>query len=309
MRALSRLTACALLALSSAGCPTDFERQSQITHLRLVGVQAEPPELVIAPDGGLPATTLTALAIEPSGAPITTRFSLCLQQGVVPQPDIACPGDAGLDLPDGGPLAARLDLNDPAVQAVALAFLATYDGGTQGAGDGGLDALLAQGLPVLYGLELRAKAFGNPDGGPPPSPGFDVQRLIGLGTVTLRSASASLPPNHNPQLKGVAVDGAELNADGSSTVAAGTHTLLPIPADDAKEPTANGPEKLNFTFYATDGDIDSLRSDDTTATGQPGITSVDYTTPSAPGPVRLWVVIRDGRGGTGWLERSFTVTP
>ena len=69
-------------------------------------------------------------------------------------------------------------------------------------------------------------------------------------------------------------------------------------------------EKLNFSFYATAGEVGQLRSADTTATGQPGLASVDYTVPlAAAAPVRLWLVVRDGRGGVGWLERRFTVAP
>ena len=299
----------AISAALLAACADNFEKQSQVTRLRVLGVQAEPAELILTPDGGLPATTLTALAIDPSGVAITARFSLCKLQGALPAPDVDCPGGAGLDLPDGGPLSARLDLNAPDVQAAALALLAS-DAGT-GQGDAGVAGLLAIGLPILYGFELRAPAHGNPDGGPPPAPGFDVQRVIGLGTVTLRTATSADQANRNPQLRAVSADGVELAADGSSTLKAGAKvTLLPLPADDAKQPAGAGLEKLNFSFYATAGEVGELRSADTTATGQPGIASIDYTVPlAASGPVRLFVVVRDGRGGVGWLERRFTVAP
>ncbi len=306
------LLSCAL-ALTAAGCASDFEKQSQVTRLRVFGVQAEPAELLLTPDGGLPRTTLTAFAVEPSGAVITTRMAICLQQGGLPAPDIACPGDAGIDLPDAGPLAAKLDLADPNLQAAAATFLGA--GAADGGSDGGLEALLAKGVPLLYGFELRAPAGGNPDGGPPPTEGFDVQRLIGIGTVTLRTAEAGAAPNQNPRLRALSAGGAELKADGGSTLKAGVKvTLLPLPESDAKEPTSTtsaGVESLNFSFYATDGDLEALRSTDTTATGQPGISSVDYTPPAQPTakPVRLWVVVRDGRGGLGWLERRFTVVP
>ena len=54
----------------------------------------------------------------------------------------------------------------------------------------------------------------------------------------------------------------------------------------------------------------SIRTEtDTTATGEPADTFVDWTAPSATGPLRLWVVVRDGRGGTAFLERSISVSP
>ena len=314
-RATAAAMALAAALLSAAACSSDFEKQSQITRLRVLGVQAEPAELLLTPDGGLPRTTLTALAVEPSGAAVTTRFSICLLQGGLPAPDLACPGDAGIDLPDAGPLAAKLDLADPNLQAAAAAFFSagSADGGS--GSDGGLEALLAKGVPLLYGFELRAPAHGNADGGPPPAEGFDAQRLIGLGTITLRTAPAGTAPNQNPQLRAVSADGVELKADGTSTLRAGVKvTLLPLAAAGAKEGTATtvtGVESLNFSFFSTEGEIGSLRSVDTTSTGQPGLSDVDYTPPATTSgkPVRLWVVVRDGRGGVGWLERSFTVVP
>src|SRR6202048_4671666 len=104
--------------------------------------------------------------------------------------------------------------------------------------------------------------------------------------------------------------GAPLAADGSSIFRAGAIvTLLPIPAPDAKEMTPAGPERLTYSFYATQGSLSALRSTDTTATGEPGIASVDWTAPSLPGRVRFWVVGRDGRGGAGWLVRDVQVVP
>ena len=68
------------------------------------------------------------------------------------------------------------------------------------------------------------------------------------------------------------------------------------------------PSKIfGFSFFATSGDISSLRSTDTTATGQPAATWVEWTAPDLPGDVRFWVVLRDGRGGTAWLEKPTQV--
>jgi hypothetical protein len=35
---------------------------------------------------------------------------------------------------------------------------------------------------------------------------------------------------------------------------------------------------------------------------------VEWTAPPIPGPVRFWVVVRDDRGGAGWLIRDVQVT-
>jgi hypothetical protein len=302
MRALRSAAALAAACTAAAllRCSADFEKQSEIRKLRVLAVAAEPAELIVQPDAGnAPSTTLAALAVEPSGAPIQTDFSLCAQQGQLPAPDYDCPGDAGIPLPPAGPQMARLDLNDPRYRLVA-AQLAAIQGGADGGPDGGLAGASSGGIPVLLGLDATA-----------PSPTDGGQQLLrAFTTVPLRLADPNLPINHNPQLTALQSNGAPLAASGSSTVRAGAIvTLLPIPAPDAKEMTPAGPERLTYSFYATQGSLSALRSTDTTATGQPGIASVDWTAPALPGHVRIWVVVRDGRGGAGWLVRDVQVLP
>jgi hypothetical protein len=110
-------------------------------------------------------------------------------------------------------------------------------------------------------------------------------------------------------MRALLVDGAELPADGSGVLSAGVKVRLqPVPSDDAKEDIGQARhEALNFSFFATDGDVSSLRSADETTTGEPVDSSIDYTAPHTAGPVQLWVVVRDGRGGVGWLTRTVQV--
>jgi hypothetical protein len=302
MHRLCFLAAAALLA----GCANDFEPQSQVRKLRVLAVAAEPAELIVQPDAGaLPATTLTALAVEPNGAQVAIGFSLCTAQGQLPAPDLACPGDAGLPLPDAGPLSARLDLNDPRVQAIAAQFAGGQDAGTS---DGGSSGLPPAGVALLVGLEATASANPVPPGGSPVLDG-GPQNLRGFTSVPLRLAAPDLPINHNPQLVGLQANGVTIAADGTTRLAANAiATLLPVPASDAKEPTKAGPERLIYSFFTTDGSLSALRSTDTTSTGQPGTISVEWTAPPIPGPVRFWVVVRDDRGGAGWLIRDVQVT-
>ncbi|HYV67797.1 MAG TPA: hypothetical protein VE964_16240, partial [Myxococcales bacterium] len=67
-----------------AGCPENLEKQSQIVKLRVLAVEAEPAELIVDPAQPPPRTTLTALAVEPSGAPIAMEYALCTVQEAVP---------------------------------------------------------------------------------------------------------------------------------------------------------------------------------------------------------------------------------
>ena len=302
-RALLIAALCALW-----GCPDDLEKQSHVSKLRVLGVRAEPAELILAQGAPLPATTLTALAVEPSGVPVETHFSLCTRLGDAPPGDLACPGTAGIDLPDAGPEAARLDLSDPRI--VAFAASVQLDGGAIDAG--GLAQQLSQGVPLLVGFESTAPAFGNPDGGP--AGGADgLQHLQGFAAITLRTAERG-PANLNPELIGLRLvnapdggfdydPGPEVPADGGLVVPTGAVLrLTPVsaPKDDATK-------KYGYSFFVTGGSLGALRSVDITATGQPGDIWVQWSTPLDPQPVRLWVVVRDGRGGTAWLERVVQV--
>lgn len=282
-----------LFGFCLAACANDLEKQSQIVKLRVLAVRSDPAELIVPPDGGLPSATLTALAVEPDGGPISMRFALCTRLGDAPPADLPCPGSAGIDLPDAGANAATLDLSDPRI--LAFAAQAQLDGGTFDAG--GVPLSLADGVPLLVGFTASA----------PPA-----QRLEGFQTVTLRTPEHG-PANLNPELQALTIALARsdtdvdpatpLPADGSAQVAAGSVThLTPVPA--AKDDPS---ERYGYSFFATGGEIGSLRSTDTTSTGEPAPTWVKWTAPAGPTTVRFWVVVRDGRGGTAWLERGVTV--
>jgi hypothetical protein len=276
-----------------AGCPGDLEKQSEIRKLRVLAVRAEPAELILSADAGVPAATLTALAVEPTGAPVSLQFALCTWLGDAPPATLPCPGSEGIDLPDAGVASARLDLADPRI--VAFAQQAQLDAGTFDAG--GIPESLAEGVTLLVGLTATA----------PPA-----QRLDAFATITVRDDTNG-PANTNPDLDALTIATArsdfdvdpavEIPADGTLTVARGAKTHLTPVAAPKPDPT----ERYGFSFFATRGEIGSLRSTDTTSTGQPAPTWVQWTAPDDPGPVQLWVVVRDGRGGTGWLTRTLTV--
>jgi hypothetical protein len=266
------------LAVLLPACPSNLEEQSHVSKLRVLAVRADPPELVLEPDGGLPATTLTALAVQPGGAAISILFALCTEITSAPSPTLPCPGSAGIELPDAGPLSARLDLGDSRI--VAFASQAQLDGGAFDGG-GGVQQALDDGVPLLIGFRAAVS----------------VQRLDGFATVTLRSTARG-PVAVNPQ-------GVDLQiGDGGDISPKQVVRLQPMspPKDDPSK-------KYGFSFFATAGSISSLRSTDTTATGQPAPTWVEWTAPDSapPDAVRFWVVLRDGRGGTAWVERSARV--
>ena len=262
-------------ALVLAGCPSNLEEQSHVSKLRVLAVRADPAELVLPSDGGLPATTLTALAVEPSDAAIALQFALCKEIGGTPSATLPCPGDAGIELPAVGSDSARLDLSDPAI--LAFAASAQLDGGFD-AGGGVVDALDA-GITLLVGFTARSGA----------------ERLDGFTTLTLRT-DAKGPANANPVLEDLLI------GDGGPIAPKAVVRLQPEAA--AKDDPS---EAYGYSFFATAGDISSLRSTDTTATGQSAPTWVEWTAPADAGEVRFWVVLRDGRGGIAWLPKTTQV--
>ncbi|HET7788569.1 MAG TPA: hypothetical protein VFL36_21525 [Myxococcales bacterium] len=265
------------VAALSAGCPSNLEQQSHVSKLRVLAVRVDPAELILDPDAGLPSATLTALAVQADGGPISVQFALCTEITFAPSPTLPCPGDAGIELPESGPVSALLDLSDPRILAFARA--AQLDGGFDAGG--GIESTLDVGVPLLLGFTARA----------------DAQRIDGFQTLTLRSPARG-PADLNPELL-------DLQIGDGGPVAPGETVRLQPDAGPKDDPA----KRYGYSFFATAGEISSLRSTDTTATGQAAETWVEWKAPDAGGEVRFWVVVRDGRGGTAWIERATTVTP
>ena len=266
----------AALVTVATGCPSNLEEQSRVSKLRVLAVRADPAELIVTADGGPPAATLTALAVERHDAGIAVQFALCRDLTGTPSPTLPCPGDAGIELPPAGPFSARLDLGDPAI--LAFAANAQLDAGLFDGG-AGIGETLAEGVPLLIGFTARTAS----------------ERLDGFSILILRS-DARGPADENPELNDFLI------ADGGLIVTREVVRLQP-----QTPPKIDLSKRYGFTFFATDGSISSLRSTDTTATGQTAPTWVEWTAPPSPATVRLWVVLRDGLGGTDWRERVIEV--
>src|SRR5262249_8439613 len=126
-RILMRPALLAFVFFVIAGCSNNLPKQSIIEKLRILGVQANPAELVVG--DSLPAATLTALAIVPSGAPIELRWALCpLPANLPPPASLDCPGSYGIALKQDGSGVALLDLADPSTQLFWDVLFRTPDG-------------------------------------------------------------------------------------------------------------------------------------------------------------------------------------
>ena len=118
------------------------------------------------------------------------------------------------------------------------------------------------------------------------------QSLHGFAALPVRT-SADPTPVRNPSVVALNADGVALPDDGAGTVRAGSTVQLTPIADE---------ETVIFSFYSTAGDLDALRA----TAADP---AVGWKAPDEAGPVQLWVVARDGRGGVGWLARTVQVVP
>ena len=233
----------------------------------MLGLRADPPELILDPDAGLPVTQLRAYVVDPADASVSVRFALCLDLSGVPSPSLDCPGDAGLDLPD-----ASLNLGDPGILAFAAGL--HFDGGS-----GGIQAALDNGVPLLVGYKATTAS----------------ESSSGFQTITLRT-TAHGPVNQNPVLLDLEI------GDGGLIGTGETVRLQP----DAG-PKDLDSEHYLYSFFTTAGEISSFHSTDTTSTGQSAPTWVDWTSPSNRQDVDFWVVVRDGRGGIHWRHRTLTM--
>jgi len=287
MRAFFCFAVAACAVWSIAACENDLERQSQLERVRVLGIRADPAELALDPDGVMPpaAVRFTALTFVPDGGTPSLTYALCRPGANVYAPEVQCPGADGLTL-DGG----VLDVKDPTVQS----YLAM---------DGGSLVGPPSQPQLLRGILLNIGYLAT-DG----TPG-DRGTEIGVYQLSVRTTRE---PNQNPQLAEISVDGGApvqgqhfpLNTKITLTPALDAGSVETYVDADGQTQT----EKLVYTWFATgQGKVEDFRSQEPYQGA--GKRESDYTTANAPEDVTLYVVVRDGRGGTDWVVRTFSEGP
>jgi hypothetical protein len=293
-----------LLALSH-GCSDDFAPYSSLDRLRILAMQAEPPT-------PLPGETsaLSALTFAPAGEVPAVHWTWC-PVATQASNSYACPLDeATAAQVFAASLAAplpSLDLGDAATATLSNPFSAA-----------GLAALCRAGLesvPLASAIDCEG--------------GYPITVVLDASTATasLRAGfvlrlPAGDPPelNRNPIPVGLALAGVPLGdaltplaLDPEQTV----ELQVAVPADAAELrsiPASEGPpgqrlERLTTSWFATSGKIDKARTsfiDGVASLEQ--MSSNRYTAPAAEawpadGVVEFVAVVRDDRGGQGWLAR------
>lgn len=148
--------------------------------------------------------------------------------------------------------------------------------------------------------------------------GFALPRILcGLAGASASTAAAyrdRYQPNHNPQLVSVwvtddaqALDVSELPRQRTLQVHASWNVnsaeRFPI-FDPASQVLVERTESLQLAWFATAGRFALVHTDADANAGK-GVN--EWTTPPTPGPVTIWLVLRDDRGGVHWLSLALTI--
>ncbi|MFH1530588.1 MAG: hypothetical protein ABIK09_07625 [Pseudomonadota bacterium] len=304
-----------LLVVLSGGCGPGFEGPEKVEDLRVLGVRADPPEIIYLAARPVEATTeLSFLVVNPVAPTVPVDWRLT---GCVVRDDGRCEAATEILLAEGrdppGEIIAAVTLPKDLIQA---SFDADLYFGLFGA------AVWIQGVIVQAG-EPEAR--------------FIKSVLLSPDAGIGRTA------NTNPWLDEIRTGDEDLeeplslDRDGIWRVAAGeTIRLLPVSPEETREAyvvpaftyegtldpeaIAGGEipdftfttealdEELVFHFYTSIGDL-------STASKAEGINvilesdqdredrdlSVNFKAPKEPGAGTLWFVVDDERGGVGWL--------
>ncbi len=286
------------MLLTLLACTTSELSESwQIDRLRVLGVAAEPAEprpgdtvalraLVVGPEApGLVVWVACVTGDDDANGCVgdTSAFSTVFEDGAVTPDEQQALADAGL---------VGVEPFLPPVWSIPA---------------DALDALAPEDRAEGISAFVNVTAIPGPlDAEAPPSL-EEADLELAYKRVPI---SESATPNHNPRVEGILVDGTFVPDGGTVVLDAGqTYDWEPVLADDAVETytyvTETGiaeerEEIPSVQLYATEGAFSQ------TAALYPDLARI-YTTPTTPGSHGVWAVVRDRRGGMGWVSLTVDV--
>ncbi len=300
-------TVCMTVALATTvlvtACTPDFDDVWQVRDLRVLGIRADPPEVLLPPTALFELATLTLPSVRVDALVVDPRDddTLVEWQIVACTPEENLCDDAKVSKrvypPEGEGEWARTRLDEIGFDFVLdneLALAAIGADLFKGFG----------GLPIP--LELRVRG---------------AEEVVGQKRLVYGITDPpNKAPNRNPRLAGVTIHGTEIaDPEIPDPWVVGREekiVVLPEPGVGSKEDyvvlTFSGDSKdleehLSYSFFVTEGELSHGKTG-----GRPSpfvvnkkvvdVTS-EWTTPKEPGEGTVWVVVRDGRGGVDW--RSF----
>lgn len=333
-----RALAVAFLALATlvGACTPDFEEAWLVKDLRILAIQADPPE-VLVPAGSSaaapPPVQITPLVVDPR---LAASESLRWELWACTPEEVTCDGASQRTLVRSA--SSPLDQ----VQASFAATPALIQAAMQKdlyRGFGGVPVKVhlkvwgkgetepVEGIKrLVYGASDSALLMGSSPLLEPPQPGAlsgacrsqGAPCDAGLGCEGSRCVKV---PNQNPSITEVTADGDSILPTGLEVLATDEEIeLLPVSPKEDVEPywvftfsggTRKLDEYLYYSFFVTSGRKLSPAS----TGGKPSVFATikrveDLTsewTPEEAGTFSLWVVIRDDRGGTSWVRETLKV--
>lgn len=279
----------AIGALLSA-CTGSLDERSDVRDLRVLAIQAEPPELVLADE--LPDVRLRALVADPREPERTIAYEW-LACGLTD--DLRC-ASAEYSEALGGGTASLAEIG--ATLPVGPALLAAARELDTYRGFGGVSVVAE--LVLAAGTEEELHAI------------KQVTATLGLPAGTSPNANPSPPSLRHDEIDWPAGEvlevapGAEVSIDPASPPEDAEHYAVyrfDLGVEELEE-------YLEYDFFASDGAWtrnDSGGPPDPLAT-ETSLASVWTAPDEAPeDEVAIWVVVRDGRGGLDWTERRVRV--
>lgn len=301
-----RLALLAMLGWLAAGCANDFDPPSLVDHLRVLAVKADPPYIDPAPAARTTLSTLTVGVA--SDTPLCHAWSLCAAV-TTSKGHLHCV-DPALEVSLGTQATATVDAAALATLAQGAAKLGGSGLGGGPPGASGDNTLSKVRLTVMFGVAERAALGGTCPNAPVDFQGAncqDPERCL-IGTKSLVLAVSPDDRHNNPKLEPTEVGGTALANGEKTAVKPGAIALLPTWTEDSREPiSAAGTdrESLLMSWFSTAGEFDQQRSYDDV----PGNSLTLSAGALAGEGARVWVVVRDGRGGTDWWQGGLVAAP
>ncbi len=308
-RALLLIVSC----LGALGCSDNFDSPSLVIDLRVLALQADPPEYVYPTDGNgvpkieegeipaLPASKLTMLVANPEGGKVSY-----VVKGCVLDSNLACdptgpvvefgkgesePGELSVNILVGQELVEK---SIEADMAHGIFGFVVWIAGEVTSGD--------QSVPFVKSFLF--------------SPDFGVPKV----------------PNSNPEISELRTGEKDkevpLSVGKDGFLAAkrdeAIRFLPVIPEEDREDYTIRNfelkpvdmTEEMTVSFFATCGTFGAEAKSEvlnvafeTEEDKEDKDLGVEWTAPSEDGPCTLWFVAADGRGGIGWRKLVVMVGP
>ena len=282
------LAALALVAV--AGCGNQFDPASFVDKLRLLAVEADPPDVAFGQ-----MTTLTATTANPGGSAPVISWDACL----LPPPPAT--GEAVnqdcITLPEGDPMLVSFGQGGTVTGTMPMLDLSMVGlpDQTNGFYLPVRVKLAADGNELVAFYQLRIFL-----GALTPNPPNQNPTLTGIFTVPSADAGAADEVALDDATPLVVNDGEQLNlrahvADGSD------ESYVVFDGDPRTTPPRTVTENIRISWYTTAGEY----SDDVTGIAKPDTTlKLDKHQPASGSTIDLWVVARDERGGSDVLHRT-----